>query len=149
MYKIVENDVNKILLNTNLLPLKNKSILITGASGLLGIYFVSCLRKLQKDFIKLPSSYISPKFILYYILCYAYYVMSNKKWDNFAGILLVSAYGQYWRCNPQFSLKIGFWQRIGRPFNQAKQITQRKCCDCADGYQPAPRQVDYAAFGQD
>ena len=49
MYKIIENDVDKILSKVNLSPLKNKSILITGASGLLGSYFVSCLKRLQKE----------------------------------------------------------------------------------------------------
>jgi len=50
MYEIIENDVDVILSKVNLLPLKNKSILITGASGLLGIYFVSCLKRLQKEY---------------------------------------------------------------------------------------------------
>ena len=50
MYKIIEKDIDRILLNISLIPLKNKSILITGASGLLGIYFILCLKRLQKDY---------------------------------------------------------------------------------------------------
>ena len=50
MYEIIENDVDIILSKVSLLPLKNKSMLITGASGLLGIYFISCLKRLQKEY---------------------------------------------------------------------------------------------------
>jgi nucleoside-diphosphate-sugar epimerase len=49
-YNIIEDDIDRILSKVNLLPLKNKSILVTGASGLLGIYFVSCLRRLQEEY---------------------------------------------------------------------------------------------------
>ena len=50
MYEIIENDIDIILSKVSLLPLKNKSILITGASGLLGMYFISCLKRLQTEY---------------------------------------------------------------------------------------------------
>jgi len=50
MYKIIENDIDFILNKVDLTPLRNKKILITGASGLIGLYFVSCLKRLQKEY---------------------------------------------------------------------------------------------------
>jgi nucleoside-diphosphate-sugar epimerase len=47
MLNIIKNDLNHI--NINLTDLKDKSILITGASGLIGIYLVSYICKYQKN----------------------------------------------------------------------------------------------------
>ncbi len=49
MYKIIEKET-KLLINTvDLEQLKNKKILITGASGLIGVYLSSCLNLLQEE----------------------------------------------------------------------------------------------------
>ncbi len=47
LVEIIEKDVDRILDSVNLWGIKGKSILVTGASGLLGIYFLGCLRKLS------------------------------------------------------------------------------------------------------
>jgi len=47
---IIESDVNNIIKSIDFEKLRNKSILITGSSGLLGIYFVSCLKTIQKEY---------------------------------------------------------------------------------------------------
>jgi nucleoside-diphosphate-sugar epimerase len=47
---IIETDTNNILQVVNLEKLKNKSILITGSSGLLGIYIVNCLKQVQQEY---------------------------------------------------------------------------------------------------
>lgn len=44
----ITNDAEKILEKVDLSELKEKSILITGASGLLGTYFLTCLKVLSK-----------------------------------------------------------------------------------------------------
>jgi short-subunit dehydrogenase len=49
MYKIIEKDVDNIIDKIDFNQLKNKSILITGSSGLIGIYLISCLKRLQKE----------------------------------------------------------------------------------------------------
>jgi UDP-glucuronate decarboxylase len=50
MYSIIESDTEKIIQRIDFTKLKNKSILITGASGLIGIHIVSCLKKIQKEY---------------------------------------------------------------------------------------------------
>lgn len=45
---MIEKDINIILSKIDFTSLKNKKILVTGASGLIGIYLVSCLNKLQE-----------------------------------------------------------------------------------------------------
>lgn len=47
---IIQWDVNEILKNISLEKLRNKSILVTGSSGLLGIYIVGCLKKVQQEY---------------------------------------------------------------------------------------------------
>ena len=47
---IIESDVNNILQVVNLEKLRNKSILVTGSSGLLGIYIASCLKQVQQQY---------------------------------------------------------------------------------------------------
>lgn len=47
---IIESDVRDILKVVNLEKLKNKSILVTGSSGLLGIYLANCLKELQQEY---------------------------------------------------------------------------------------------------
>jgi len=47
---IIESDVNEILNAVSLEKLRNKSILVTGSSGLLGIYIVGCLKKVQQEY---------------------------------------------------------------------------------------------------
>ena len=48
MHEIIDNDIKNIIDSINFKCLKNKSILITGASGLLGIYLMGCLKELHK-----------------------------------------------------------------------------------------------------
>jgi len=48
MYDIIRNDIDNILTKINFEKLNNKSVLVTGASGLVGLYFISCLRELKK-----------------------------------------------------------------------------------------------------
>jgi len=50
MLKIIDKDTRSILSKVDLSPLKNKKVLITGASGLLGIYFVNCIKKIYKEY---------------------------------------------------------------------------------------------------
>jgi nucleoside-diphosphate-sugar epimerase len=47
LIEIIEKDVDRIFASVNLWEIKGKSILVTGASGLLGLYFLACLRKLS------------------------------------------------------------------------------------------------------
>ena len=47
MFDIIANEVKSI--NIDFTPLKNKSVLITGASGLVGLYMVTCLKQVQKN----------------------------------------------------------------------------------------------------
>jgi len=47
MHKLIEDDVVDILSKVDLSPLIGKTILITGASGLIGTYFVACLKSLN------------------------------------------------------------------------------------------------------
>jgi nucleoside-diphosphate-sugar epimerase len=49
MYKIIEQDVEDIINKINFTQLENKSILITGASGIIGVYLMSCLKRLYKN----------------------------------------------------------------------------------------------------
>lgn len=46
LVSIIEEDVKRILLNHDFQGLEGKSVLITGASGLLGMYFLASLREL-------------------------------------------------------------------------------------------------------
>jgi nucleoside-diphosphate-sugar epimerase len=48
MLDIITNDVKS--LNVDFSKMKNKSVLITGASGLIGLYFLACLKNVQKDY---------------------------------------------------------------------------------------------------
>ena len=50
MYSIIENDSLETISHIDFIKLKNKSILITGASGLIGIHLVSCLKQIQKQY---------------------------------------------------------------------------------------------------
>jgi nucleoside-diphosphate-sugar epimerase len=50
MYNIIKEDVNNIISRINFDYLNNKSVLVTGASGLVGLYFMSCLRELKKKY---------------------------------------------------------------------------------------------------
>jgi nucleoside-diphosphate-sugar epimerase len=45
----LKKDINRIFENVNLSSLKNKKILITGASGLVGFYLTQCVKELQKE----------------------------------------------------------------------------------------------------
>jgi hypothetical protein len=44
---LLEQDASRVCDAVSLSPLRGKSILITGASGLLGTHYISCLRQLQ------------------------------------------------------------------------------------------------------
>lgn len=48
MLEIIENDIKKI--NIDVSKLKNKSVLITGASGLIGVYLLSYLKSKQEEY---------------------------------------------------------------------------------------------------
>jgi nucleoside-diphosphate-sugar epimerase len=48
MINIIDEDI-EVLLNIDLSKLRNKSILITGASGLIGLYFLSLIKSKQED----------------------------------------------------------------------------------------------------
>lgn len=47
LISIIQEDVNDILSSVDLRDLSHKSVLITGASGLLGVYFMACLKTLS------------------------------------------------------------------------------------------------------
>jgi nucleoside-diphosphate-sugar epimerase len=49
MLDIIKNDCSNILKNVDISKLKNKKILITGASGLIGVYIVSSLKAAAMD----------------------------------------------------------------------------------------------------
>lgn len=67
MYNVIKEDVKNIFEKINFTELKNKSILITGASGLIGVYMVSCLKEISKKLnIKIHvwvKNEIEPEFI--------------------------------------------------------------------------------------
>jgi UDP-glucuronate decarboxylase len=44
---IIEKECKEIVKNINFEQFRNKSILVTGASGLVGLYFVNCLRQIK------------------------------------------------------------------------------------------------------
>lgn len=46
---IIENECKEIIEKLNFEKLKNKSILITGGSGLVGLYLVNCLRQIKEN----------------------------------------------------------------------------------------------------
>ena len=46
---IIEKECKEIVKKINFEQFKNKSILVTGASGLVGLYFVNCLRQLKDE----------------------------------------------------------------------------------------------------
>lgn len=46
---MILDNAQRILKGTNLSALKNKSILITGASGLIGVHMLACLRQISHD----------------------------------------------------------------------------------------------------
>ena len=50
MSNIIERDVNNLVDNIDFSQLRNKSILITGASGLIGCYLASCLKLVYKKY---------------------------------------------------------------------------------------------------
>jgi len=57
---VIYEDAKDVLAKINFDYLNNKSILVTGASGLLGVYFISCLRFLKKKYnIKVYAWYNS------------------------------------------------------------------------------------------
>lgn len=45
----LEKDINKAIENIDFSALKNKKVLITGASGLVGFYLTQCVRRLQNE----------------------------------------------------------------------------------------------------
>src|SRR6266567_369242 len=45
---IIEEDASRVFAAANLRDLEGKSVLITGASGLIGIHLLACLRELSK-----------------------------------------------------------------------------------------------------
>ena len=45
----LEKDINKVIENIDFSALKNKKVLITGASGLVGFYLTQCVRRLQNE----------------------------------------------------------------------------------------------------
>jgi nucleoside-diphosphate-sugar epimerase len=45
----LEKDINKVIENIDFSTLKNKKILITGASGLVGFYLTQCVKRLQNE----------------------------------------------------------------------------------------------------
>lgn len=47
---MIQNDCQKIIKKINFSELKNKSVLITGASGLIGVYLISCLKLIKKTY---------------------------------------------------------------------------------------------------
>jgi len=49
LVSIIEDDARKLMIAARLQNLANKSILLTGASGLLGTYFLASLRELARD----------------------------------------------------------------------------------------------------
>jgi nucleoside-diphosphate-sugar epimerase len=49
MYTIIENDCKQVIKNINIKKFKNKSILITGATGLIGVYIVTALKQIQQS----------------------------------------------------------------------------------------------------
>lgn len=46
---LIENECNEIIKKIDFSQLKNKRILVTGASGLIGVYMVSCLKQIAKQ----------------------------------------------------------------------------------------------------
>ncbi len=48
LIEIIERDAEKILTKVNLEEIRNKTILLTGASGLIGTYLLACLKKLAE-----------------------------------------------------------------------------------------------------
>ena len=70
MVSIIESEVKSILDTVDFSTLKNKRVLITGASGLVGLYIVACLKQIQKQYnIKIAvwtnkgiPQYIAPLF---------------------------------------------------------------------------------------
>lgn len=50
MVSIIENETKSIINKIDFTCLKNKSILVTGASGLVGLYMIACLKNIQKQF---------------------------------------------------------------------------------------------------
>ena len=41
----LEKDINRVIENIDFSTLKNKKVLITGASGLVGFYLTQCVKK--------------------------------------------------------------------------------------------------------
>ena len=50
MYKLIKDDCIEVVDKIDFSQLKDKSILITGASGLVGVYMVSCLKEVSKKY---------------------------------------------------------------------------------------------------
>jgi nucleoside-diphosphate-sugar epimerase len=50
MLEIINNECYEIVNNIDFSSLKNKKVLITGASGIIGVYMLSCLQQVRKDF---------------------------------------------------------------------------------------------------
>lgn len=50
MYRIIKKECVEIVDNIDFSQLKDKSILVTGASGLVGVYMVSCLKEIKEKY---------------------------------------------------------------------------------------------------
>lgn len=50
MLSIIQEETSQIVNKINFSSLKNKKILITGASGIIGVYILSCLQEIKKEF---------------------------------------------------------------------------------------------------
>ena len=48
MLNLIKSDINSI--NIDLSKLRNKSVLVTGSTGLLGLYFLASLKRFQKEY---------------------------------------------------------------------------------------------------
>jgi len=49
MHKLIETEVQSIIDTIDFTPLKNKSVLITGASGIIGLYLAASLKRVRKE----------------------------------------------------------------------------------------------------
>jgi UDP-glucuronate decarboxylase len=103
MHNIIKDDIEGIFEKIDFTELKDKSILITGASGLVGVYTVSCLKEIYKDLnIKIyvwVRNEIDSKFIELFNDCYVIKKditerSSFNDLPNFDYIIHAAGYGQ-------------------------------------------------------
>jgi UDP-glucuronate decarboxylase len=103
MYNIIKEDIEGLFSKIDFTGLRNKSILITGASGLVGVYMVSCLKRISEDLnIKIYvwiKNEIDPKFIDIFDGCYVIKkdITDTTSFDNlpnFDYIVHAAGYGQ-------------------------------------------------------